>query len=613
MLIFWISLSNFELNAELFISENNTATIAFRSGIEEYRAMFSSNGSSRLYRGDELLDAYVMQPAEAAWFAVQIIAADDTISISVDGITGILFTDSLTLEAGSISFHTGDANSGSVMLDNLSIIELDAASVIFSEEAPAIDAMPEAEATQEAETTPEAEVTQEAEMTPEAEVTEEAPIANVQMSEQLSEVIELINNGELFLAEVILQSASYEIDETKGVGLKIYPAGGIHLAEVDQLLQSLNASDVTVQERYITAYLSIENLAILAESPLIGQITKPTSARSTGPIGSVYSEGFDALGVLDWHNAGFTGTNIKVGIVDTEFDGNGLDSELSCLAVKNDTGDPQGHGLTMAEIICDIAPNATVYTYPLDLNIDAYISLANNVYQAVTDQMDVLLISAEITDAVPGDGTGLEDGADDPYIALETARNQGMVIFAGAGNFGATYSGGVTALERSVTLSVAAPAGVIDPEAPNTYEDVAVINISATAGDDIIVMWNDWTGLGTSDFANIEDFYIDIDLDPALNGGDDEGIIDSSARTSIADSPSVTLNLDPSTGNSTLPMQKLVRLMIVPMTERTTGDVTSPSRFSVPKGTRLSLCKSLLLLNFKMLHRLNGPMYPSNG
>jgi hypothetical protein len=531
--------TDFVLTAQLFVDANNIAVIAFRSDAEEYRAMFSSNGSSRLYRGDTLLDMYVMPVADAGWFAVQIVAAGDTMSVSVNDVTGIVFTDSAALNVGRISFRTGEANNGSVLLDNLSVSLVDAATVVFPEEVAVADATPQAE------TTVEAEVTLEAEITPEVEVTEEAPLAaEVETPSELADALTFIANGQPLVAQVILDAANYQFDDANRIGLKIYAANGVYITEVEQFLQTLNADIQTVEEAYLTAFVPIENLAVLMESALVSQITKPATARSTGPVaspsnnptGTVYSEGFDVLGALDWHHAGFTGSNVRVGIIDTEFDGNGLGAEFSCLAAPGNNGESQAHGLTMVEIICDIAPNAQVYTYSLD-SLGAYASLATNVYQAITDQIDVLLIAAEITDAVPGDGTGLEDGLDDPYIALASARNQGMVIFAGAGNFGQRYQGGVAALERSVTLSV---------PAASFGEAVATIKMRATPGDDIIVMWNDWTGLGNA--ANLEDFDIKVRLDPALNGGSNDIIEDNNFRNSLLDKPSHALNLAPSVG-----------------------------------------------------------------
>ncbi|MEL6526717.1 MAG: hypothetical protein AAFQ07_13520, partial [Chloroflexota bacterium] len=59
--------ADFSLNAQFTIAPGNVAVVAFRTGDEAYRVMFSSNGSHRLYRNDVLLDTFATA-AEAGVF-----------------------------------------------------------------------------------------------------------------------------------------------------------------------------------------------------------------------------------------------------------------------------------------------------------------------------------------------------------------------------------------------------------------------------------------------------------------------------------------------------------------------------------------------------------------
>lgn len=545
---------NFELNAQVLIPENNVLVIAFRGGNSHYRAVLSSNSSSRLYRDDALLDAYASSNTDSAWMPVHILVANDTIAISTNGIAGIVYTDTPSLTDGRIDFLTDAAVSAEIQVDNLSISAVDPATVVFPAEyvadAPVEETTvaPEAtaETTLEPEITPEttlepeatAETTAEPEITPEAtvdaevtpevtpEVTEE-PISETALYDKspanLHAVLDMLQDEENELADstarLLLEYDGYLIDVNGSVGLVINPAENITSAQIEQLVIQLGGRATVVAVQTVTAFMPLDSLIALLENPMVESVAQPDVARSTGnspspgaaPGTATYTEGFDMLGLTDWHDAGYNGTGVRVGVIDTGY--NTIianDPEYACLAGPLTIGVPNNHGLAMVQLICDMAPGASVYTY--EVAASSYAGLASAVYQAIADDVDVLVITLNMMEVAPGDGTGQQDG-DDPYYALTQARNQGMVIFAAAGNSGTGYTDGgnpytsTGRAERFVTLNV--PYTAADT-------DVAEFTIQATAGDSIVVTWNDWIDdpQGDSDPANIEDFDITIELAP---------------------------------------------------------------------------------------------------
>ena len=525
---------NFELNAQVLIPENNVLVIAFRGGNNSYRAMLSSNGSTRLYRDDALLDAYAASTPGGTWIDVAIQVANDTIAISTNGIAGIVYTDTPSLTDGRIDFLTDGAVSAEIQVDNLSVSVIDPVTAVFPTEYVA-----EAPATAQPETTVEPEVTPETtvepEITPEAtvdpevtpEVTEEPGLSGLiydKSPSSLHEILDIIqNSGEEYSEArtlILVRYAGYILDNQNRVGLKIHPAENRTSAQLELLVRQLGGQAHVVAVQSVTASLPLSSIIPLLENPSVDFVEQPDVVFSTGnspspdaaPETATYTEGFDMLGLTDWHNAGYTGTGVRVGILDTGFTSFVAgDPEYACLAGPIESSFYNTHGMAMIELICDIAPDASVYTYEVALS--GYESLANAVYEAMADDIDVLVIAVDMMQGAPGDGTGQQDG-DDPYFALQQARNQGMVIFAAAGNYGESYTDDGTPFtadgraERFATINI--PVTAADT-------DVAQFTIRASAGDNIVLNWNDWFDdpLGASDPANVENFRISVELDPA--------------------------------------------------------------------------------------------------
>jgi len=169
--------------------------------------------------------------------------------------------------------------------------------------------------------------------------------------------------------------------------------------------------------------------AILLEAPQVGAYT---------------TEALSVMNATAWHAAGYRGAGVKIGVVDVGFIGYqsllGTDLPVSVLARNFVDGETDAqvnatteHGTACAEIIHDVAPNATLYfakVYTdLDL-VDAAHWLMN------TAHVDIISSSMGWWNVTPGDGTGIF--AD---LVVE-ARGAGILWITAAGNNRLEHWGG---------------------------------------------------------------------------------------------------------------------------------------------------------------------------
>ncbi|MHB1317383.1 MAG: S8 family peptidase [Anaerolineae bacterium] len=165
----------------------------------------------------------------------------------------------------------------------------------------------------------------------------------------------------------------------------------------------------------------------------------PNSAQVDGitEAGSVQTEALAAMGATDWHEAGFFGRDVKVGVIDLGYAGypDLLGTELpSQVATRNfvdgqvgtdvDTG-PR-HGTAVAGIIHDVAPAAEIYLAKILTPVD----LAEAVDWLLEEGVEVINTSLNWYDVSPGDGTG--------YLAdlVARARAKGVLWVSSAGDAG---------------------------------------------------------------------------------------------------------------------------------------------------------------------------------
>ena len=142
-----------------------------------------------------------------------------------------------------------------------------------------------------------------------------------------------------------------------------------------RFLEANGASNITTRGDYIEAYVPVLLLAEASEQPGVIRV-RPIQPPEGSQSGSgIPGNGPAVHGSTAWNLAGYTGSGIKVGVIDVGFDGfaalmgtevpasvqvrcyRGLGEHSQNL---EDCGE-SSHGTVVAESVLDIAPGASLY------------------------------------------------------------------------------------------------------------------------------------------------------------------------------------------------------------------------------------------------------------
>lgn len=160
--------------------------------------------------------------------------------------------------------------------------------------------------------------------------------------------------------------------------------------------------------------------------------------------GNTVSEGVRVIGANLWHDAGIKGQGVKVAIVDGGFKGYQrlLGSELppaDRVIVRSFTRDEdieadERHGTAVAEIVYDMAPEATFYL----VNFDTDVQLGRAIDFLISEGVHVINTSFNfLGTGCPWEGTGLIE----PIV--KRARDAGIFWAVSVGNHGTEHWQGI--------------------------------------------------------------------------------------------------------------------------------------------------------------------------
>lgn len=319
------------------------------------------------------------------------------------------------------------------------------------------------------------------------------------------------------LARVAVAASPVEVARQRGFAVAgdqvqvIVVAAEGRAAEVAAWLEAGGASDVASRGDLVQAFVSPRQLVELDADEAVRWVRVPREVAPPGPLPpaatarpkllAVTSEGLAAANAEEWQADGFTGAGLKVGVIDTQFGGyqDLLGSELppeSMVTYQRFGGtlnDTRVHGTACAEIVHDLAPDASLHLALVRTLFDT----TRAIDWMASEGVDVVTMSLGSSEG-PGDGTGREADAIADYV------NNGERLFVtSAGN------------ERTSHWQGAA----VDADGNDLLEfnadgdEVLYISPSVAANEQIQVslMWNDWD-MPTQDLS--------LHLYSVTNGGD---------------------------------------------------------------------------------------------
>jgi len=212
---------------------------------------------------------------------------------------------------------------------------------------------------------------------------------------------------------------------------------------VGSAIEGLGGEVRLVSASAVEAYLPPDRLGALAHVPGVASIWPIVKQASAAYV----SSGVALHGATAWQSAGYDGTGVRIGIIDSGFAGLGarIGSEVSAVVARCYTtigqftanlsdcaNDGETHGTAIAETIADMAPGATLYvadpSTPLE-ELQAVDWLIANGVRIVNASYG----SGYLFDG-PGDGTS--PFADSSYAVLDRAVAGGALWVNAAGNYG---------------------------------------------------------------------------------------------------------------------------------------------------------------------------------
>ena len=226
------------------------------------------------------------------------------------------------------------------------------------------------------------------------------------------------------------------------VAVTLYTAGAAQTRSLESYLQGYGVYARNSGDDYIEAYVPVSLLNDASDRSEVLRARAIIPPRSD--LGPTVSQGVAAHNAVAWHTAGYTGSGIKVGVIDGGFDGfSGLQgSELpSSVTARcytevgvytsslSDCENDDNHGTAVAESLVDVAPQVTLYiANPISAG-----DLKSTVDWMVSEGVDV--INQSLSWAFDGPGDGTSPYSNSPLRSLDSAVSNGAVWVNSAGNY----------------------------------------------------------------------------------------------------------------------------------------------------------------------------------
>ena len=253
----------------------------------------------------------------------------------------------------------------------------------------------------------------------------------------LDDLIARVQAGEISAEDAAREAPLHRGDS---IGVAIHLTGNVD--GVVSFLEANGASNISARDDYIEAYVPVLLLAETSEQPGVVRV-RPIQPPEGSQSGSrISGNGPEVHGSTAWNQAGYTGSGIKVGVIDGGFDGfaglmgTELPSNVQVRCYRwlgehsQELENCQGssHGTVVAESVMDIAPDVSLYIAdPQSLG-----DLRDTVDWMISEGVSVINHSRTWLFDGPGDGTS--PSSISPLNTVDRAVAAGIVWVNAAGN-----------------------------------------------------------------------------------------------------------------------------------------------------------------------------------
>ena len=243
---------------------------------------------------------------------------------------------------------------------------------------------------------------------------------------------------------------------------------------------------VTIElEDRVQADVLATALLDVAEAPGVSYVREPLPV-----VPAATSEGVASIGASAWHGAGWDATGVKVAILDIGFFGYAgrvsatgeLGDDVTTDFSRCSSPTSEVHGTAVAEIVHDVAPDASLLLVCIDSE-EGFISALQSM-----QAQGVHVVNGSI--GITGAGRGDSSGGETTTVsgAVRALRRQGILYVASAGNYGYTHF-------HTNAVGDSGPDGADFVNI--TANDSLEFAMPGTGGARLSVTWDQWTGAKT--------------------------------------------------------------------------------------------------------------------
>ena len=217
-----------------------------------------------------------------------------------------------------------------------------------------------------------------------------------------------------------------------------------YVAAVRRYLEDNGIFVRNVGEDYIEAHVPPRLLGAASEQPGVRRVYTVIPPRPAQSRGRVISQGVGIHGADAWHNAGYRGNGVKVGVIDRGFmgfrqlQGSELPGNVTARCYFEDARAPSSsvedcevygpRGTAVAETVVDVAPDVELFIANLVTNGD----LRDAADWMAEQGVEVINYSLGAVYDGPGDGTS--PFSDSPLRTIDAAVSNGITWVTAAGN-----------------------------------------------------------------------------------------------------------------------------------------------------------------------------------